>query len=191
MVFTGREKLEVQAEDDIRILCPERGCRGELPLGSEASTPLEVARGTMKLSPCPFHGMVSEFWLEDHLYHPVGLPHCHNAGSRSRILGVVWQIRRKAPLLVGAIPAEGAIRAGAAVAPVAVIGLGAGGSEKIERSDSKEKCGNLRLLSVSRRRTVLPFGVWIWSASSTSAQLVASGGRRASTTSKTEGKRGI
>ena len=37
---------------------------------------------------------------------------------------------QKGFLLVGAIPAEGAIGAGAVVAPVAVVGLGASGSEK-------------------------------------------------------------
>ena len=75
-------------------------------------------------------------------------------------------------LLVDAVPAEGAIRA-EAVASVAMIDLGTGGSKK-DRKVQQERCGNLRRLSVSPRRTVLPSGVSSWSASGTSAQLVAS-----------------
>ena len=57
---------------------------------------------------------------------------------------MVWQIRRKAP----AIPAEGAIRAGAAVAPVAVIGLGAGGSGKDREVGLRIKGGVRQLASL-------------------------------------------
>ena len=76
------------------------------------------------------HGIVSEFWEED---QPISILQDFLIAimreSESN-LGCGVADPQEGSLLVGAIPAEGAIRAGAAVAPVAVIGLGAGGSGK-------------------------------------------------------------
>ena len=51
-------------------------------------------------------------------------------------------------ILVGAVPAKGAIRAGAAVAPVAVIGLGTGGSGKDREFGQRVKGGMRQLASL-------------------------------------------
>ena len=51
-------------------------------------------------------------------------------------------------LLVGAVPAEGAICAGAAVAPVAMIGLGTGGSGKDREVGQRVKGGVRQLASL-------------------------------------------
>ena len=53
---------------------------------------------------------------------------------------------------------------------------------------SKEGCGNLRRLSVSRRRTVRPCGFWIWSATGSFKGLQSS---KKVLWAKTEGERGI
>ena len=76
------------------------------------------------------HGIVSEFWLED---QPISILQDFLIAimreSESN-LGCGVADSQEGSLLVGAIPAEGAIRVGAALAPVAVIDLGAGGSGK-------------------------------------------------------------
>ena len=76
------------------------------------------------------HSIVSKFREED---QPVsilqGLPHCHSAGVESN-LGCGVADPQEGVLLVGAISAEGAIGARAAVAPAAVVSLRASGSEK-------------------------------------------------------------
>ena len=69
--------------------------------------------------------------------HPTGLLHCHSAGVGVESWGVVWQIRRKV-LLVGTV-AEGAVRAGAAAAPVPMIGLETGGSKKDRKVEQRVK----------------------------------------------------
>ena len=55
---------------------------------------------------------------------------------------------QESTLLVGAVPAEGAIRAGAAVAPVAMIGLGTGGSGKDREVGQGVKGGVQQLASL-------------------------------------------
>ena len=127
----------------------------QLPLGSEASAPLGVARGTAKALTVPVpHGIVS---LERriNLYPSAGLLHCHSAGVKDE--SWVRCGRSAGRLLVGwCHTSRGCDWCGSRSAPVAVVGLRA---SKIGRSDlgSKERCGNLHFLSVSRS-TVLSCG---------------------------------
>ena len=76
------------------------------------------------------HGIVSKFRLED---QPISILQDFLIAivrkSESN-LGCGVADPQESFLLVGAIPAEGAIRAGAAVAPVAVVGLRASGAGK-------------------------------------------------------------
>ena len=113
----------------MRITAAQSYQQKSLPAHCKASAPLEVARGTMKFSPCPSHNILSEFWLED---QPISILQDFLIAimrESKTNLGCGVADSQEGSLLVGAIPAEGAIRAGAA-ALVAVIGLGAGGSEK-------------------------------------------------------------
>ena len=67
-------------------------------MGSATSAPFAVARSTansLYVRPT-WHSMLVSGGGPPGT-HPAGLPHASVRGSRSRILGVVLQIRRKAP----------------------------------------------------------------------------------------------